>query len=148
MLPLRKNRTRGFSVVELLIILVIIGILGLLVLTFYSGIQEKNRDNVRKTDIEKIQGAIESYNAQYGNFPTLAQLNSAAFRAANLKNLSSSELQDPKASSGNLVSSPASDVYSYAATPFGCDDKTTDCTGYTLTATLEAGGTFSKQNIN
>lgn len=148
MFTLKKLKDRGFTIVELLIVIVVIGILATLVITTYNGIQEKARDTKRKTDVNALQGQIEAYQAQNGKYPTLANINDSTFRAANMKGLDPAALQDPKGSSQALCGSTTANCYTYAATPSGCDNSTTDCTAYTLTATLEAGGTFSKQNLN
>lgn len=148
MFSLKKYKDRGFTIVELLIVIVVIGILATLVITTYNGIQEKARDTKRKTDVNALQGQIEAFEAQNGNYPTLANVNDSSWRATNMKGLDPSALQDPKGSTEALVTTPAANVYAYAVTPSGCDNSTTDCTGYTLTATLEGGGTYAKQNLN
>jgi type II secretion system protein G len=146
-----KKKTSGFTIVELLIVIVVIGILAALVVTTYNGIQQKARDTERKTDINALHGQIEAYQAQNGKYPTLANMNDSAFRQANLKGLDPAALQDPKGTAQTLVAAPGADAYAYAVTGNGgvaCDNTTTDCTGYTLTATLEAGGTYVKQSLN
>lgn len=149
MTSIKKRMSSGFTIVELLIVIVVIGILAALVVTTYNGIQQKARDTERKTDVNALHGQIEAYQAQNGKYPTLANLNDSTFRTSNLKGLDSAALQDPKGTAQTLVASPQADAYSYAATPSGCDNSTNgDCTGYTLTATLEAGGTYSKQSLN
>jgi prepilin-type N-terminal cleavage/methylation domain-containing protein len=50
-----KKRNQGFTIVELLIVIVVIAILALLVITTYSGIQQKARNSKRSTDIQAIQ---------------------------------------------------------------------------------------------
>ncbi len=148
MLAIRKFKNRGFTIVELLIVIVVIGILATLVITTYNGIQEKARDTKRKTDINAIQGQVEAFQAQNGKYPTLDNINDSTWRGDNMKGLDPTALQDPKGSSQALCGSTTANCYVYAATPNDCDNSTTDCTGYTLTATLEAGGTYSKQNLN
>lgn len=148
MFSLRKVKDRGFTIVELLIVIVVIGILATLVITTYNGIQQKARDTKRKTDVNALQGHVESYFTESGKYPTLANINDSTFRSANMKGLDPAALQDPKGSAQTLVGSPQANAYSYQASPSGCDNSTTDCTGYTLTATLEAGGTYVKQNLN
>ena len=148
MFSLKKYKDRGFTIVELLIVIVVIGILATLVITTYNGVQEKARDTKRKTDINALQGQIEAYEAENGNYPTLANVNSSTWRSTNMKGLDPSALEDPNGSTQALCATTTTNCYVFAVTPSGCDNSTTDCTGYTLTATLEGGGTYSKQNLN
>ena len=148
MISIKKNN-RGFTIVELLIVIVVIGILAALVIVTYNGIQQKARDTERKTDINAIASHLEAYNAQNGRYPTLADVNDATFRAANMKGLDPAALQDPKGSAQALVATTTANSYVYAVSPSGCDNGSGgDCSQYTLTATLEGGGTYVKQSLN
>ena len=138
MLSIKKLRNQGFTIVELLIVIVVIGILATLVITTYNGVQSKARDTKRKTDINAIQGQVEAYNTNAGYYPTLANINDSAWRATNMKGLDPSALQDPQGSAQTLVAAPVAKSYAYAALPSGCDNTSTNCTSYTLTATLES----------
>ena len=145
------KRQSGFTIVELLIVIVVIGILAALVITTFTGIQQKARDTERQTDIKAIYGQVEAYYAQNGKYPALTDLNTASWRTTNMKGLDQEALRDPKNNTANkydLANAAASSVYAYVVTPAGCDNSTTDCAAYTLTATLEAGGTFTKTNLN
>ena len=148
-----KDR-RGFTIVELLIVIVVIGILAALVVTTYTGIQKKARDTERKTDINAIHGQVEAYQAQNGKYPTLANLNdqvAGGFVATNLKGLDLAAFKDPNGTSNNLANAAAANVYSYVATPAACDNTPAngDCTAYTLTATLEDGTPlYVKSSLN
>ena len=137
MLSLKKLKNQGFTIVELLIVIVVIGILATLVITTYNGVQSKARDTKRQTDINAIQGQVEAYNTNAGFYPTLAQMNTASFRSSNLKGLDTNALQDPQGSAPTLVAAAAAKSYAYVVLPAGCDDTATSCTSYTLTATLE-----------
>src|ERR1043166_3202594 len=121
MISLRKKAS-GFTIVELLIVIVVIGILAALVVTTYTGIQKKARDTERKTDINALHGQVEAYQAQNGKYPTLDELNDATFRSNNLKGLDPAALKDPNGTSGTLVDSPGNNAYSYEAAPSGCDN--------------------------
>jgi len=151
MISLKKNN-RGFTIVELLIVIVVIGILAALVIVTYNGIQQKARNTERKTDIKALQGHLEAYWADQAKYPTLAQANDnsvGGFRDLNFKGLDRAAFADPgDATSQQLCGSATAKCYGYDVTPAGCDDVTTDCTNYTLTADLEGGGTFVVQSNN
>ncbi|MBX4201527.1 type II secretion system GspH family protein, partial [Candidatus Saccharibacteria bacterium] len=96
MISLKNKASKGFTIVELLIVIVVIGILAALVVTTYNGIQQKARDTERKTDVNALHGQIEAYSAQNGKYPTLANMNDATFRSTNMKGLDTAALGDPK----------------------------------------------------
>lgn len=154
MISLKNRRQSGFTIVELLIVIVVIGILAALVITTYSGIQAKARNSKRQTDIQSLQTQLEAYFAQAGHYPSLADMNQTSdpnWLSTNMKSLDKSALQDPQGSSETLASSPAAKVYSYNVTNSSggsCESDDTTCAQYTLTATLEGGGTYSKSNLD
>jgi len=157
----RKNRQSGFTIVELLIVIVVIGILAALVITTYSGIQQKARDTKRQTDIRAQYSMLEAYYAQNGGgYPVLVDLNSATWRSTNMKGLDAAALCDPSnATQTNCsdVGAPAAKSYAYQTWD---SDGSTACTGatgttcakYTLTATLEGtvngSSTYAKTSLN
>ena len=146
-----KRKQSGFTIVELLIVIVVIGILAAIVITTFTGVQKKGRDADRKSDINAIYSQVEVYFAQEGKYPTLDNMNNVSpttFRADEMKGLSDDALTDPKGTGPTLVAAPAANSYAYTVTPAGCDNSATDCTGFTITATLEAGGTFAKTGSN
>jgi type IV pilus assembly protein PilA len=144
-----QTKQRGFTIVELLIVIVVIGILAALVITTFTGIQQKARNTERQTDIKAIHGQVEAYYAQNGRYPTLANLNDSSWRTTNMKGLDAEALADPKGSGQTLAAAAAANTYSYDITPDTCDNGSNgDCTGYVLTATYEGGGTFAKSNLN
>jgi prepilin-type N-terminal cleavage/methylation domain-containing protein len=62
-----KITKSGFTLVELLVVLVAIGILASLVIVSFNNIQAKSRDAERISDLQNIADAISSYRAKYGN---------------------------------------------------------------------------------
>lgn len=143
-----KRKESGFTIIELLIVIIVIGILATLVITTFSGIQRNARNRAREADINALHSQIEYYYGQNSKYPTLANLNDAAWRATNLKGLDAEALKDPQGTGSVLVSAPAANAYAYAVTPTDCDNAGTDCTAYVLTATYEGGGTFVKNSLN
>jgi prepilin-type N-terminal cleavage/methylation domain-containing protein len=144
-----KNKQSGFTIVELLIVIVVIGILAALVITTFVGVQQRARNTERQTDINAIAGQIEAYYAVTGAFPTLTDLNDSTWRDANNFRIDLKAFADPtNAASQTLVGAPVSGSYSYEFGPVGCVSSGvgTFCNVYTLTATLEGGGTYVKQN--
>jgi len=68
MKKLHKLRNqKGFTIVELLIVIVVIGILAALVLNAFSGVQAKARDTKRQTDVRAISSQLEAYYNGGGN---------------------------------------------------------------------------------
>lgn len=64
----------GFTIVELLIVVVIIGVLSTLGLTTYSSVQQKARDTKRRADIDAIAKVMESkYDIKHATY-TLTDL--------------------------------------------------------------------------
>lgn len=61
----------GFSLVELLIIIVIIGILVVIMLFVYNGIQARARDSVRDSDVSSVKQALELYRIDNGSYPAV-----------------------------------------------------------------------------
>lgn len=149
-----KRKQSGFTIVELLIVIVVIGILAALVITTFSGIQKKARDSERQTDINAVHGQVEAYYAQNGKYPTLTDLQTASFITANLKGLDLSAAKDPKlgATTPFPVATATASNYGYNPTKddnSACDNTTgNECTKYTLVANLENGGTYQKTSLN
>lgn len=154
MISLKNRRQEGFTIVELLIVIVVIGILAAIVLTTYSGIQAKARNAKRQTDINSVQTQVEAYFASTGHYPSFADLSSSSWDTTNMKSLDQSALHDPSASTAGItLSQTAGDkVYQYAplnSSGTSCETDDTTCATYTLTATLEGGaGTYTKSNLD
>lgn len=64
-----KKTTSGFTIVELLIVIVVIGVLAAITIVAYNGMQNRARDAQRLQDIKSIAKALEIYKAQTGSYP-------------------------------------------------------------------------------
>jgi prepilin-type N-terminal cleavage/methylation domain-containing protein len=145
-----KEKSKGFTIVELLIVIVVIAILATLVIVTFTGIQQKARDSKRQTDVDALDSHLEAFYANNGYYPTITDLTSATWVSNNLKGLDPSALNDPK---GNTITgnAPANGTYAYSYVTTGCttnlaSSSTNECTSFALTAELEAGGTFAKSS--
>ncbi len=67
----KPKQPSGFTIVELLIVIVVIGILAAITIVAYSGVQQKARDAARTSDIKQVQKAIDLYYVDSGNYPSL-----------------------------------------------------------------------------
>ena len=160
-----KKRQSGFTIVELLIVIVVIGILAALVITTYNGIQQKARNTERTTDINAIQGQLEAYYAEKGAYPSTADLgttsaNNVTWIASNMKGLDKEALRDPNGTTGDYSLSNSGAVagkYDYApahsdGTACTTDDTANPCTSYKLIATYEGSvngsTTYEKDSLN
>jgi prepilin-type N-terminal cleavage/methylation domain-containing protein len=150
MISLKKRNlgNKGFTIVELLIVIVVIGILALLVITTYSGIQAKARNAKRQTDIQSVQTQLEAFFSQNGYYPSLGNMNDASWLNTNMKSLDTIALTDPSnpTSSKTLHDGPIAKQYSYEVTNSSgasCEGDDTTCAKYTLTADYE--GTVNGQ---
>lgn len=65
-----KITKNGFTLLELLVVISIIGILSALLLANFNAARERARDTQRKGDIRNIQTALGIYYSDYGGFPT------------------------------------------------------------------------------
>ncbi len=63
-----KNQS-GFTIVELLIVIVIIGILAAITIVAYNSIQERGRYSAIQQDINSLNKAIQLYYADNGYYP-------------------------------------------------------------------------------
>ena len=64
--PMNKS-TSGFTIVELLIVIVVIAILAAISIVSYTGIQQSARDSKRKSDLELIVKGFSLWGAESGD---------------------------------------------------------------------------------
>ncbi len=123
----------GFTLLELLIVIVIIGILAVLIIPNLISGPQRARDSQRKGDLHKIQTALELYYNDNNSYPTAGATTCTPSVAGCLGTVltsggtpyAKSVPNDPKGGQN----------YTYETSPTGCGDGA--CISYTLRATLE-----------
>lgn len=63
-------KQKGFTIVELLIVIVVIGILAAISIVAYNNVTQKARDDQRLTNARNVVNALSSYHAENGTWPT------------------------------------------------------------------------------
>jgi general secretion pathway protein G len=118
----RKNQD-GFTLVELLIVIVILGILAAIVVFAVNGITDRGIDSACKADIQTVQVASEAYYAQKSGWAT--DIDDATHTATTL------------VGSGLLQKAPSSTNYTITYYP---DNTVAGHPAGSVTGTLTAGG--------
>lgn len=119
---------KGFTLVELIIVIAVIGILSTIVVVSYNGVQANGRDATRDSDMLSVKSQLETYFNDTGTYPIASTMtNSDAATIAGgsgiLKGLSADALVNPLAPSGTTNSfaaisaggTPENNVYWYQA---------------------------------
>jgi len=112
------NKKKGFTLIELIVVVTIIAILTVVGMISYSGTSRKARDNRRMADLEKIRVALELYRQGTGStYPSTSNYNNGALIPTYIQ---------------SIPTSPKGETYSYSQTGTGYT--------YTITTTLEETG--------
>lgn len=61
---------KGFTLVELLVVITIIALLTTMGLVVYQNTSRRGRDGRRQTDLEQVRTALELYRSDNGQYPT------------------------------------------------------------------------------
>lgn len=78
-----KTKQTGFTIVELLIVIVIIGILAAITIVAYNGIQNRTYDTAIQSDVTNFAKKIEVFYVDNGKYPTtLSELDSLGVTAS------------------------------------------------------------------
>lgn len=64
-----RKKSKGFTIIELIVTIVVIGILAAITLISYNGIQQRSRDSQRGSDVTQLKIAIEKYHAEKSQYP-------------------------------------------------------------------------------
>lgn len=142
-----KKYEDGFTVVELLIVIVVIATLATISVTAHNGIQSRARDVEREQDMTTVQKVLAMYYTDHSSYPDTMQLRDPAWRAANLVTADQGIFVNPQApvgtensvgAAGSIVPTHSYSYYSFKTDNSVCaGDEQPHCVGYALTWRLE-----------
>lgn len=70
-----KNKVKGFTIIEVVLVLAIAGLIFLMVFIALPALQRSQRDQARKTDVTNISAAVTAFTSNNrGTFPDDSQL--------------------------------------------------------------------------
>ena len=129
-----KNRSYGFTVIELVFVAVLVGIASILFFAQKQNLEIIARDDTKKVAINAMYYSLEE--VFYGTNKYYPQ----SINSGNLKSVDPSLFTDPN----GIALGSAGSAYSYS--PTNCVNN--QCKSYTLTASLENEGDFIKTSLN
>lgn len=98
------SRLPGFTIVEILVVITIIGILAAAVAINVTGYVGKSRRERAKMDISRLESAVELYYMQYGSYPSSQQ---------GLQALTQSSQSHPNGIISSMPTDPWGNAYVY-----------------------------------
>lgn len=109
---MNKNRKTGFTIVELLIVIVVIGILAAITMVTYTGVQNRAKTAAAQSDAKAIIDKVQIYYTEESNYPTATVLK--AVPATSSAAITDDTLKG-KIKEGETIPSPSDkDIYGYA----------------------------------
>ena len=75
----RHDGGGGFTLVELLVVIVVLGVLAAIVVFSVGGINQKSKQAACNADVTSVQTAEEAYYAQNNSYTTIANLVTAKY---------------------------------------------------------------------
>ncbi len=139
----KRNTTAGFTLIELMVVVVIIGILAGLIVPRIIGSDDKAREAKARMQIESIETALKLYKLDNGAFPTTEQGLRALVEAPTAGNLPKSWRQGGYLEKGKVPKDPWNNDYIYV-----CPGSHSDFDLISYGADSEAGGEGKNKDIN
>jgi general secretion pathway protein G len=73
-----RNKNKGFTLIEMLVVIAVIGLLAALILVGLSSFRVRGRDTRRVADVKEVQNGLELYYMKNGSYPTVSGGDAAA----------------------------------------------------------------------
>ncbi len=107
------RRRRGFTLVEIMAVVVIIGLLGTLVATAVFGQIEKARVTTARTQVKQIEAALDFYQMDNGRYPSTEQGLEALIRKPSIEPIPHSYRPEGYLKGGAVPTDPWNQPYEY-----------------------------------
>ena len=141
---------KGFTLVELLVVIVIIAILSSIGFVTYTRFLKDSRDGKRQSDLKTIQAGLEEYYADQFFYPTAIPTDGTSLKNTTGNNYPVSVTKTYMNSVPTDPQPSPQPQYRYEKQPATCDNNPSGsnikCTGYCLYAEVE--NTSSAVNIS
>lgn len=138
---IRFSSQNGYTIIELLVLMTIIGLLFTVLFLFIPDSQLRGRDKERETDISAIRGRLEEFYQDSGAYPsTITQTTFSRMDPETLLDpngdilFNNSPVSDEYTARNNTAPAKAGPQYIYTAYPQTC---TNNCVGYILKSFIE-----------
>ncbi len=128
-----STNSDGFTVIELLVVVLVLVAIGVVAVTNIRNLRAENRDTVGKTDINAVYYQLESFYEKNGYYPETVS-------PASLKGIDPESVKDYLGKSISVSGS----LYSYK--PGFCADA--KCKSFELSAQLEKEAPYIKRSLN
>lgn len=108
-------KQKGFTIVELLIVIVVIAILAAISIVAFTGIQQRGRDSGRQADISNISKALVAYTTDGNAWPVTGAAAETALNSYTTANLGTTVTSKI----GTTPSAAANTTYGFTVCPSG-----------------------------
>ena len=107
-----QNKQKGFTIVELLIVIVVIAILAAISIVAYGNVTTKSRDSQTAADAQSIAKAIHAYNQENNTWPSTGANLSAGNQAIKINSTLAGKITFQGTSATTAVAAPSvTDTY-------------------------------------
>jgi len=149
-------RAHGFTIVELIIVVIVIGIVVSLGIVSFTQVQTNVRNDQRVADVTTIAEGLEDYYRANGVYPSCATMTQSVATVASLLDIEEGALTAPTAADGTnsitcslLTAGSGPDSYGYVGDLTSQCTAGTFCLEFTLQYRQEGTGTIiTKESEN
>jgi general secretion pathway protein G len=138
-----KNREAGFTLIELMVVIVILGLLAGLILPRFMGESDKAKQQTARTQMSILETALKMYKLDNGSYPTTEQGLKSLVEPPTSGNLPKSWRKGGYLEKGKVPKDPWKNEFIYVSPGSHSDFDITS-----LGADGEAGGEDADKDIN